>query len=279
MFHAQRVTDLATAARAVADGHVDMVAMTRAHIADPHLVKKLSEGRADDIRQCVGAGYCIDRIYCRGRRALHPERGDRAGGDDAARDPPRRTSSVACRRDRRRARADLEAARVAAERGTMRSCCSRRTRRLAGGQIGIASKAGWREALSGIPRWLVRPGHEARRRSSGSGRKRPRPSIHGGEARRRHRCDGRHAPRAATPKARTRMPSRHGTCLTGAVEPTGSVLLYDEMGQHNAVIDGGRFSPSVVASSRSRRMIVWWRKRSARRTSRFICASSTSSAS
>ena len=55
VFHAQRITDLATAARAVAEGHVDMVAMTRAHIADPHLVKKLSEGRADDIRQCVAS--------------------------------------------------------------------------------------------------------------------------------------------------------------------------------------------------------------------------------
>ena len=63
VFHAQRITDLNTAARAVAEGHVDMVAMTRAHIADPHIVKKLMEGRVDDIRQCVGAGYCIDRIY------------------------------------------------------------------------------------------------------------------------------------------------------------------------------------------------------------------------
>ncbi|NVN39844.1 oxidoreductase, partial [Ameyamaea chiangmaiensis] len=66
VFHAQRITDLATAARAVAEGHIDMVAMTRAHIADPHLVHKLAEGREDDIRQCVGAGYCIDRIYVGG---------------------------------------------------------------------------------------------------------------------------------------------------------------------------------------------------------------------
>ena len=63
VFHAQRLPDVQTAARAVAEGHVDMVAMTRAHIADPHIVRKLSEGRIDDIRQCVGAGYCIDRIY------------------------------------------------------------------------------------------------------------------------------------------------------------------------------------------------------------------------
>jgi pyruvate/2-oxoglutarate dehydrogenase complex dihydrolipoamide dehydrogenase (E3) component len=44
----------------VADGHVDAVAMTRGHIADPHIVNKLREGREDDIRQCVGANYCAD---------------------------------------------------------------------------------------------------------------------------------------------------------------------------------------------------------------------------
>ncbi|MGH6954813.1 MAG: N-methylproline demethylase, partial [Alphaproteobacteria bacterium] len=36
VFHATRINDLATAARAVEDGHVDMVAMTRGHMADPH---------------------------------------------------------------------------------------------------------------------------------------------------------------------------------------------------------------------------------------------------
>ncbi len=40
-----------------------MVGMTRAHMADPHLVRKLIAGREDDIRPCVGANYCLDRIY------------------------------------------------------------------------------------------------------------------------------------------------------------------------------------------------------------------------
>ncbi len=35
-------------------------------MADPHIAKKLLEGRPDDIRQCVGANYCIDRIYVGG---------------------------------------------------------------------------------------------------------------------------------------------------------------------------------------------------------------------
>ena len=43
-----------------------MVGMTRAHIADPHIVAKLMRGEEDRIRPCVGAGYCIDRIYVGG---------------------------------------------------------------------------------------------------------------------------------------------------------------------------------------------------------------------
>jgi 2,4-dienoyl-CoA reductase-like NADH-dependent reductase (Old Yellow Enzyme family)/thioredoxin reductase len=62
-FHAARIPDVATARHAVAAGHLDMVGMTRAHMADPHLVQKIVEGREDDIRPCVGATYCLDRIY------------------------------------------------------------------------------------------------------------------------------------------------------------------------------------------------------------------------
>ena len=48
---------------------VDMVGMTRAHIADPHIVAKLKRGEEHRIRPCVGMGYCIDRIY-QGKDAL-----------------------------------------------------------------------------------------------------------------------------------------------------------------------------------------------------------------
>ena len=64
--HAARISDLATARYAVQEGMMDLVGMTRAHIADPHLVHKLKDGREDEIRPCVGAGYCIDRIYNEG---------------------------------------------------------------------------------------------------------------------------------------------------------------------------------------------------------------------
>ena len=62
-FHAAKIPDVATARHAVEAGLLDMVGMTRAHMADPHVVKKIIEGREDDIRPCVGATYCLDRIY------------------------------------------------------------------------------------------------------------------------------------------------------------------------------------------------------------------------
>ncbi len=63
VFHAARIPDLATARHAVSAGLLDMVGMTRAHMADPHIVRKLMENREEDIRPCVGATYCLDRIY------------------------------------------------------------------------------------------------------------------------------------------------------------------------------------------------------------------------
>ncbi|MBT6136167.1 MAG: FAD-dependent oxidoreductase [Rhodospirillaceae bacterium] len=62
-FHAARINDVATARHAVASGLLDMVGMTRAHLADPHIVAKIVAGEEHRIRPCVGAGYCIDRIY------------------------------------------------------------------------------------------------------------------------------------------------------------------------------------------------------------------------
>ncbi|MCP5074536.1 MAG: NADH:flavin oxidoreductase [Rhodobacteraceae bacterium] len=62
-FHAAKIPDVATARHAVAEGLLDMVGMTRAHMADPHIVRKIIEGREEDIRPCVGATYCLDRIY------------------------------------------------------------------------------------------------------------------------------------------------------------------------------------------------------------------------
>ncbi len=62
-FHAAKIPDVATARHAISAGLLDMVGMTRAHMADPHVVRKIIEKREHDIRPCVGATYCLDRIY------------------------------------------------------------------------------------------------------------------------------------------------------------------------------------------------------------------------
>lgn len=63
VFHAAKIPDVATARHAVASGKVDLVGMTRAHMTDPHIVRKIIDKREEEIRPCVGANYCLDRIY------------------------------------------------------------------------------------------------------------------------------------------------------------------------------------------------------------------------
>ena len=69
IFHASKINDVATARYSVLSGKLDMVGMTRAHIADPHIVNKIIDNRESFIRPCVGATYCLDRIY-EGKEAL-----------------------------------------------------------------------------------------------------------------------------------------------------------------------------------------------------------------
>jgi len=59
VLHAGRVADLATARYALRAGLVDLIGMTRAHIADPHIVRKLLAGQEERIRPCVGASQCV----------------------------------------------------------------------------------------------------------------------------------------------------------------------------------------------------------------------------
>ena len=47
----------------IASGKADIVAMARPLIADPHLPKKMIEGKFDEIRQCMGCNYCLDRLF------------------------------------------------------------------------------------------------------------------------------------------------------------------------------------------------------------------------
>jgi hypothetical protein len=152
VIHAGRIADLATAAHAIASGAVDLVGMTRAHMADPHIVRKLQEGRSEQIRPCVGASYCIDRIYA-GRDAfcLHNPATGRETWLPQTVAPgatPARKVVVAGGGP-----AGLEAARIAAMRGH-RVVLLEASGEL-GGQLRIASRLAWRRDLVGIVDWLA----------------------------------------------------------------------------------------------------------------------------
>ena len=152
VFHATRITDLATAEHCVREGLVDMVAMTRAHMADPHIAAKMMRGEEERIRPCVGAGYCLDRIYVGGDAlCLHNPATGRERTMPHVVEPgpgPRRKVVVVGAGP-----AGLEAARVSALRGhevVLFEAASE-----PGGQIVLAAKATWRGDLLGIAQWLA----------------------------------------------------------------------------------------------------------------------------
>ena len=151
LMHACRIADLATARHAIREGIIDLVGMTRAHMADPHIVNKLTAGKEATIRPCVGAGYCLDRIYesAEGTLCIH----NAATGREAtmphvvpkAKGAPRKIVVVGG------GPAGLEAARVSAERG--HQVVLYEATGALGGQIVLAAKAAWRRDLIGIVDW------------------------------------------------------------------------------------------------------------------------------
>ena len=64
VFIVGRIHNIDEASEVIRSGHADMVAMTRAHIADPELINKARSGRKDEIRKCIGANQgCINRVF------------------------------------------------------------------------------------------------------------------------------------------------------------------------------------------------------------------------
>ncbi|MEM2313040.1 MAG: FAD-dependent oxidoreductase [Candidatus Nezhaarchaeales archaeon] len=49
--------------KAIADGIIDIWEMCRPMIADPHLPKKVLEGRLEDIRPCIACNLCLARLF------------------------------------------------------------------------------------------------------------------------------------------------------------------------------------------------------------------------
>jgi N-methyl-L-proline demethylase len=150
-FHAARIQDVATARYAIASGKLDLVGMTRAHMADPHIARKIIEGREDEIRPCVGMGYCIDSIYSghalcvhnpsTGRELSMPHLIARADG------PLKKVVVVGA------GPGGLEAARVAGARGHKVVVFEAGDK--PGGQVRVAAGLARRREIIGIIDWRV----------------------------------------------------------------------------------------------------------------------------
>jgi len=151
VFHATRIQDVATARYAVESGKVDMIGMTRGHMADPHIMRKILEKREHDIRPCVGANYCLDRIY-QGAMALcihNPSTGreESLPHDIPKADKARKIVVVGA------GPGGLEAARVAAERGHEVVVFEAAAK--AGGQILLTAQSPRRREMMGIIDWRL----------------------------------------------------------------------------------------------------------------------------
>ncbi|WP_428242634.1 dimethylglycine demethylation protein DgcA [Gynuella sp.] len=153
VIHAQNIKDPNQAQRILEAGYVDFVGMTRAHIADPHFIAKIKMDQVDQIRQCVGANYCIDRQYmgldvlCIQNAATSREYLGLPHIIEKTSGPRRKVVVVGG------GPGGMEAARVVAERGHEVILFEQSA--ALGGQINIAANAPQREQIAGITRWFV----------------------------------------------------------------------------------------------------------------------------
>ena len=244
-FHAARIQDVATARHAIESGKLDMVGMTRAHLADPHIARKVAEGREHEIRPCVGMGYCIDSIYAgeavcihnaaTGREATIPHVIAKAAG------PKRKVVIVGA------GPGGLEAARVAGERG--HEVLVFEAAAEPGGQVLIAAGLKRRREILGIVDWRVaecaRLGVVIRCNAYAEAADvlAENPDVvvvaTGG------------VPNMGFLDAGEADATSTWDILTGAVKPAGRVLLYDDNGAHP-----GLTAAEFIAGTGSRLEVV-----------------------
>jgi 2,4-dienoyl-CoA reductase-like NADH-dependent reductase (Old Yellow Enzyme family) len=153
VFCVGRIVDPEHAERVVAAGDADVVGMTRAHIADPHVVRKIAADRRAEIRPCVGCvQMCIGELH-KGRSITcmyNP-----ITGHETERGPVERTLA-----ERRRrvvvvggGPGGLEAARVARRRGHEVVLLERAPE--LGGLMDVCAAAPGRAELGRVATWLI----------------------------------------------------------------------------------------------------------------------------
>lgn len=148
-----RFRTLEEADQVIRDGDADLVGMTRAHIADPDIVRKTLAGRAEEVRPCIGCNQgCLGGLFGPVQRmgcTVNPGVGFEAAiGDDrlVQAERPRKVMVVGG------GPAGMEAARVAALRG--HKVVLAEAERDLGGAVKLAAKAPSRYGIADINSWL-----------------------------------------------------------------------------------------------------------------------------
>lgn len=148
-----RIMTLDHAEEIVGDGTADLVSMVRALIADPELVIKSREGRANEVRPCISSSQgCVGGIFGDTRRmgcVVNVAAGQEAmlpSDDPGKASVPKKVMVIGG------GAAGLEAARTAALRGHEVSLYE--LSRQLGGQVRIAALAPHRADYGAIVQWL-----------------------------------------------------------------------------------------------------------------------------
>jgi 2,4-dienoyl-CoA reductase-like NADH-dependent reductase (Old Yellow Enzyme family) len=152
IFAIGRINDPVFAEKVLADGHADMVGMTRAHIADPEIGNKAKEGRLEDVRPCVACndgcwGMLWGGFGCIHNPAAAHEK-ELGSGTLKKSQKPKNVVVVGG------GPGGLKAAEIAARRGHKVTLYEKRAQ--LGGQVRIAAKGAGRAELGEITRYLER---------------------------------------------------------------------------------------------------------------------------
>jgi mycofactocin system FadH/OYE family oxidoreductase 2 len=147
-----RILEPIQAERILAEGHADMVTMTRALLADPELPRKAREGRPEDIRPCIGCNQGCVGMGHTGRPItclVNPTAGREAEWGLQTLTPVTPAKRVLVVGG---GPAGMEAARVAAVRGHHVTLWERDN--ALGGQVAVAALARTRAEFGKLIKWL-----------------------------------------------------------------------------------------------------------------------------